>query len=734
MESTSLYAKCKETEVVSNMAKAEIGFILTHYAIPNDKEDLLCLLILALEYQLQKGDVCIRLTYEAIDKVLKEWLLSTEHFKDVDKAQELGDLVRFIYAKVLKPRAQVFFKDELKDLPCICYEDKSQEELPLVISYDRLYFRRYFIYEQKASKFVLENPNLSYYEDKKDYIKQALNILFPKTFSEIEWQKVAAAMATLRRFTIISGGPGTGKTTTVTKLLLLLLSLDKNLKKVCLCAPTGKAAARMAESLSFGLKSLKDHEALALAKLAGVDLQEEILAKIEVKPLTLHALIKVIPHRSGAIFNQDNPLECDILIVDEVSMLDLSLFNRLINALSSNTIVVMLGDRDQLNSVEAGSVLGDLCKRIGKILSLETLEKLSYLSGFSVEDLKQGKLSDEICLLIKSHRFNEASGIGVLSRVINAKEFSDLNFDLKSLRKPLREFLESVAPLLLDYAYEKMALIDLVLKAYKDTLFIKYLGEGRGELSLDKAASLIAKEVVQKPRVFNSFKEEAEPLPSQNAYAINFFEFLTYLAQKDFCLNENEALEAFTLLDKFRVLCSNRQGLLGDLKLNESIEEEVISTFKLEDKLEVLASHKWFPGRVVIITKNDPLLKIHNGDVGFAAYEKLQDGSKGSLRLFLRNEKEENGQKVKMLSPLFVVNHDSGFAMTIHKSQGSEYSKVLIVLSERMNEVISRELIYTAITRAKDYVKLICDRNILREGVNRDAVRESGLSLRIVKD
>lgn len=690
--------------------------------ITGEQRSALTLSVVALYYRQERGDICLRLEGgngepSPVEAVLEEW---TERAILLGRPYEQTQVEKIVKASRLLLQKVPSLSAALSHLPCV-YEADAQQgivpDVPLVLSLRRLYFRRYYLYECEAASFVALNRALPYATCKRDFIRQALEVLFPDSQDKVEWQKVAAAFASLKRFAIISGGPGTGKTTTVTRLLLLLLALDPGLRTICLCAPTGKAAARMAQSVSYQLSRPEVQTAAeGLARLAGLESGAKLSAFIPQSATTVHSLIKVVPHRVTARFNSERVLPCDILVVDEVSMLDLSLFNKLINAVDEKTCVIMLGDRDQLCSVEAGAVLGDLCASLGESEEQELLKTLASLTGYSAESLNRGKVSAEACLLSVSHRFDENSGIGVLAKVINARRAREVELNMERLAYPeLRKTLQEAQKddSAESYAKTKIKLIQQIFASFKDVVFKGVeTGEKHNpedtEQPLNDALSFLTRECLN---------------PGAKD---NYAPFLNYIKERDFILSDAEALVAFKLLDNFRVLCSNRRGVLGDLEINAALEKAVRRLYPDPHGDRVLPEG-YFPGRVVLITKNNPILRVHNGDVGFVAYEPAPDGSAGALKLFLPNEKGG----VDKISPLFIEHQESGFAMTVHKSQGSEYFRVLIVLSERDNAVLSRELVYTAVTRAKKELLLFANREILGRAVNRAAVRESGLRERI---
>ena len=277
---------------------------------------------------------------------------------------------------------------------------------PMVLAGDRLYLNRMWCNELTVASFFSEvNQPLSVDEAQ---LRQILDGLFPST-EGINWQKVAAAVALTRRISVISGGPGTGKTTTVAKLLAALVQMANGGRcRIHLAAPTGKAAARLTESLGA-----------ALRQLALTDDQKK---RLPVEASTLHRLLGAQPGSQRLRYHAGNPLHLDVLVVDEASMIDLPMMSRLIDALPAHGRVIFLGDRDQLASVEAGAVLGDICAWVNAGFTPARAEQLSRLTGMAVpggEPGGAGALRDSLCLLQTSYRFGSDSGIGQLAAAVN---------------------------------------------------------------------------------------------------------------------------------------------------------------------------------------------------------------------------------------------------------------------------------------------------------------------------
>ncbi len=668
-----LLLQAARSGLVSEIALAQADYLCRHY--PQQVSAPLVLLVLMLQYKLEQGDVCLRLPVHddpgSPAAVIAAWRSSSRLRRRWHTQDDFAQAQSFCAgAEVLLE--QLAGKKALKllaHLPfCTAADDEktdAEPKTPLILSRQRLYFRRYYLYETQAAAFVRRRRELPYYAQDKELLKQALELLFPGAAAqaEPEWQQAAAAAAALNNFTIISGGPGTGKTTTVIRLLLLLTALDPSLNVIALAAPTGKAAARMSESINLQLSSPTSPLPRIAAQLEQLTGREHLLAGIPQTAQTVHRLLKVVPHQVRAHFNAEHPLPADIVVVDEVSMVDLSLFHQLISALSAKTILILLGDKDQLCSVEAGSVLGDLasCLRPGcPQLSDDTAAKLAFLCGRTAAEIRSGILSDNAVLLTRTRRFKGDSGIGRLAATVNT-----LPPELALAQG--QEGQSAQSPQSAALQQEKAAQISRILQ------------ECAPKLSYVRAEPSLA-----------GLKNHSRALAQ---YSVNsgFGPFLSFLAARKFTLTDEEALQAFTLLDKYRVLCSNRLGLLGEQSLNALIAEEVRHKYQLSAQPD-------FPGRTILITRNDPVQGVTNGDVGFEAYE----AGSGHLRIFLPAAQGT----VKKVSPLFIPDKQTGFAITVHKSQGSEYQQVLLVLPEEHNPVLTKELIYTAVTRAKDELRI----------------------------
>ncbi len=503
---------------------------------------------------------------------------------------------------------------------------------PLILDgADRLYLHRYWDYEQRLAKDLLSRAQP--WSGAVDRTRLAADIsrLFPPLDrTEVDWQKLAAATAVLRHLSVISGGPGTGKTTTVTKILALLrLQPGGQALRIALAAPTGKAASRMQEAI---------HQAKSTLALP-----TEIATRIPEQATTLHRLLGVRQGQTGFRHHRDNLLPVDVLILDEASMIDVALMVKLLDALPQASRLILLGDKDQLASVEAGAVLGDICGNCTGPPQ-EFAKQLQLLTGEMpvAEGGKKGAVCDSIVVLRHSYRFGEDSGIGRLAAAVK-------------------------------------------------------------EGDMDQAVSLLGSKQGQAGVSLLSGENDAA----------------TYAAEKILALMRLIAQGApveslFTALNRFRLLCALKQGPAGSIELNQRIVTRL-------RKAGVPIEGEWFPGRPIMVTRNDYQLKFFNGDIGITLPDPRRAGEMGVVF-------QKEGGELRWLAPTRLPPHETVFAMTVHKSQGSEFAEVLLLLPDRDTPLLSRELIYTAITRARKQFVLSSPVELFQTAVKRRLSRQSGLA------
>lgn len=509
---------------------------------------------------------------------------------------------------------------------------------PLILDRrNRLYLYRYWDYEQRLAKALLTRARQTLAGLDESRLAADLTHLFGLPGERVDWQKIAAATALLRGLCVISGGPGTGKTTTVVRVLALLCAQQpERPPAVALAAPTGKAAARMQEAI----RAARDR----------LDLSPKLAAAIPDQAQTLHRLLGPLPDGVGFRHGPEQPLPLDVLIVDEASMIDLALMVKLVEALPADARLILLGDKDQLASVEAGAVLGDIC---GAVPGFRTAfrDRLAALTG---EPLPAGRdsaspLADCVVQLRRSYRFGRDSGIGRLARAVNTGRAA-----------PARGLLASERSADLRWR-------TLSGRGLSDQLALR-LAEGYGP--------------------YLRLLREGAP-----------------------------AIEIFAAFERFRVLCALRAGPFGVQQLNRLIEQ-MLARRRLIRPLQARAERLWYPGRPVMVTRNDYNLRLYNGDIGLALTDEA-----GHLRVWFQSV---DGQ-LRRLAPGRLPPHETVFAMTVHKSQGSEFDQVLLVLPPDDNRILGRELLYTGITRARLRVEVWATGPSFDTAVARRVLRASGL-------
>lgn len=509
---------------------------------------------------------------------------------------------------------------------------------PLVLHQQRLYLHRMWQSEGHVARFIIRESPVAAFD--RSLVRAALDKQFG--VQPDNWQKIAAAVAITRQIAVISGGPGTGKTTTVAKLLATMLALSGGAMRIRLAAPTGKAAARLTESLGKALQQL--------------DVSEEEKQRFPAEATTLHRLMGAVPGSQRMRYHAGNPLHLDLLVVDEASMVDLPMMANLIAALPPHARVIFLGDRDQLASVEAGAVLGDICRCAEAGYSPERAAELSELTGDAVEgndDSQAPLVRDSICLLRKSYRFDASSGIGQLALAVNAGE-------TRHVEKVFDAGFSDIERFSLNSSEAYQHLLMAGVSGYRD--YLTHLAEG------------------------------AQP---------------------------QDVLKAFS---RFQLLCALREGPFGVMGLNERIEVSLLRAGLI--RRTPGPAGKWYVGRPVMIARNDSALGLFNGDIGIAMPDE-----EGALKVFFPLP----DGSIKAVQPSRLPPHDTAYAMTVHKSQGSEFEHTLLVLPVQYTPVLTRELVYTAITRAKQRLTLYAETSVLHSAVKMRTLRRSGLVERLVE-
>ena len=536
------------------------------------------------------------------------------------------------------------------------------ERPPLVLRGSKLYLRRGWAHEQRVAAQVLQRAAIGKPFDI-EAARHWLDRLFPPNATlSVDWQKVACAVALQARLSIITGGPGTGKTHTAARLLALLFALDPvpQRLRVALAAPTGKAAARLRQSIASALQALEPNlaDTPALHKLA------ERIGPAR----TLHALLGARPETRRFAADAAHPLELDVLIVDEASMIHLEMMAALLAALPASARVVFLGDKDQLASVEAGAVLGDLCRDAAQgryTPATAAFVEAATGQALPIEFMGDGPaLAQQTVMLRHSHRFG--GRIGELALAVNA---GDANAAAALLRAASGESLQ-----------------------WPDTL----------------AASAVVQLAVHgrsgAPGGYSTYLQTVQQRP----------------ATADRATYEAWAVAVLTAFERFRVLCAVHDGEWGTASLNAGIERALAAEGRLARRGE------WYEGRPVMVTRNDASLGVFNGDIGIALrpFSVTAHGDGGAnLRAFF-----VDGNALRSVGVSRLAHVETAFAMTVHKSQGSEFEHTVLVLPAAPSRVLTRELVYTGITRARQAFTLVTGRRqAFAEALARRTRRSSGL-------
>ncbi|MGI9322144.1 MAG: exodeoxyribonuclease V subunit alpha, partial [Pseudomonadales bacterium] len=506
------------------------------------------------------------------------------------------------------------------------------EDAPLIVSGQRLFLHRYYHLEKEVAALITQRNQQRDFDA--EFLSKQLDKLFGGAPSEqVDLQRLAVFQACSRNLAIVTGGPGTGKTSIVAKVIDLLLAENPD-TRVRLAAPTGKAAMRLMESLGDG----RD----------GGGGEKRLDDDLEV--FTLHRLLGM--RRDGRSFrhSEDNPIPLDVLIIDEASMVDLALMHRTLSALPSEARLILLGDPYQLPSVETGNVLGDLCTA-EPAFSADFCKAAAPFLGQSARFVGQlapteagNLLTDAICRLEVSHRFADDSAIGLFAAAIKRG--------------------------------------DAELGSQTSNDFIEV--HDAAELDQDTCAEQLLD---------------------------HWQDYLALMTQQD--AGAKALLNAF---EQCRILCSRRNGFPGATAINEAIEE-LLENRRLKDR-----GSPYFQGRPILVTRNDYNLRLFNGDIGICVrkdnvWQVGFPSADGELRFFLATR---------------LPVHETCYAMTVHKSQGSEFDRVILMLTEESggeaDDLLTRELVYTGLTRSRQFVTLYCNPDDWQAIMQRTAQRTSGMT------
>lgn len=508
--------------------------------------------------------------------------------------------------------------------------------MPVILDQQRLYLHRYFDYQRRlARRLFLAHAQPCDLADTLAGLQASLQSLFAANAVRLgqaaDWQKLAAAMALRNRLTIVSGGPGTGKTTMVVNLLACLLQHEPD-NRVALAAPTGKAAARMSEAI----------------RERAADLSADVRERLPKEAFTIHRLLGMGGANTAFKHHAGQPLAIDTLIVDEASMLDLALATHLLEAVPDSARIILLGDKDQLAAVESGAVFAELSRN--PAMSEHGRQQLAELAATPIAVIDapparaDSKLSDSVVWFRQNFRFVDTPAIGTLATLINSGEVQPLLDWLSRQTDPAVLWLADANPGISSASWHQML--------------------------------------------------------------AGFADYLTAIKQ-----NPRDHVAVSKTFEHFRVLCAVREGERGTLALNAALSKHLRQ--QLEDDNDFHGG-EWFVGRPVMVLRNDYVLKLFNGDIGIT----LPDQN-GELMVFF----PQANQQFQQVAPMRLPEHETAFAMTIHKSQGSEFDQVMVVLPNSDCRILTRELLYTGVTRAKTKVLLAASQSPIEQAVSRTSKR-----------
>lgn len=517
--------------------------------------------------------------------------------------------------------------------------DGGTPRRPLVLDGDRLYLDRYWRYQERLLALLTTRAAIVHEDVDQAAMGARLDALFPKGEAKPDMQRVAAAVAMLRNLTVVAGGPGTGKTTTIVRILALLtqqaLDAGGTPPRILLAAPTGKAAARMMDAVRAARDALPASQA--------------VKDVIPLTAATIHRLLGTNWERPTRFrHDAEHPLPADVVVIDEVSMVDLALMTKLVDAVPPHARLILVGDRNQLASIEAGCILADLCGPSDATMSAQFAARVANVSGVEVAGIQDNEavpIGDCIVHLRHNHRFAEGSGIGALARAVNDGD--------------------------------EQAMLDV----------------------LDGRASDVDLQMAD---------PESRDASAVRASIVDGYR--SYLASRD-------PVTMLRELDRFRVLCAHREGSFGVAGLNEAIGSWLQSEGLIVDR-----TGNWWHGQPIMVLENNYDVSLFNGDVGVIVKEY------GRLRAWFPSSE---GIGARSVAPARLPATQTVFAMTVHKSQGSEFERVMFVLPPKPSPLLTRELLYTAISRARSHVSIFGRTDVLLAAIRERVQRSSGLRERL---
>ncbi|MGB4269451.1 MAG: exodeoxyribonuclease V subunit alpha [Spirochaetota bacterium] len=511
-------------------------------------------------------------------------------------------------------------------LDCDAFAKTEHHIKPLVYMDGNCYLYRYFNYENTILHFF--KTSQGNIDITIDDCSNAIEELHSKGIHFSDEQVLAQLTALTHRFSIVSGGPGTGKTTVIAAIVYQLLRINPDCS-IALCAPTGKAASRLMQAIAHFKETYVAHTQI----------------NFPAEAFTIHRLLGYQKGQLEFYYNEQQPLPYDVVIVDECSMVDIPLMAKLVKALKGDARLILVGDKDQLSSVEAGAFFGDVCWGATEFTYTDSGKKLLHCCNYIIEDKKKKShpLRDAIVILNKTFRFGDDSGIAALAAAIRN------NDEHKAMEVLANKYT------------------DVELKEYDSFEWL-----------------------------YATIQDYAK----------------TYYSN----ISAQENIEdVFDKLSNLCILAPFNRGHWGVETYNTLIEKQ----------LRPPISGEWYNGRIIMITANDYYLDVFNGDVGV-------HNSSDDAVYFLKAD------GFRKINTSLLTNYVPAYSITVHKSQGSEFNHVVLVLphttidnNEHWKMLLTRELLYTAVTRARKKLTILGNREILQFMIKNPTLRSSGLRQRL---
>ncbi|QJC29254.1 exodeoxyribonuclease V subunit alpha [Enterobacteriaceae endosymbiont of Plateumaris rustica] len=588
------------------------------YIMASKNEPYLMFIIAYLSYFIGKGNTCLPLIKFNIKKILKKnnIILSKKETQLIDN-----------------------IKKQEKNLLNYPIVSNGKKVTPLVIQNNCLYLYRIWKEENIIIKNLINNHFIL---PPVNNIKKILNTLFKP--SDI-YQKISIAMAYTHKISIISGSPGTGKTHIIAKLITFFIKIYSIPLNIKIVASTGKAANRLTESINQYF--IKNNFLITKTEKKN----------IPNKATTIHHLLKINLYNKETIYNINNKLNTDLLIIDEASMIDLSLMSIILNVLSINSRLILLGDDNQLPPIELGFIFQDICNFKKFNFTKKYSEWLYSIINYNIKNKNNNEclfLRNFISLLKYNYRYKCYSGINQLSILVkegNVKKIKEL-------------FLK---------------------KKFNDIKFININNEKKYKYMI-------------------------------NQFIIEYKKYFVYMNKK------NNIHDFFKIFNEYQILCAVKHGIFGTKEINNQLENEFFKKNILDNTYK---KNDWYIGRPIIITQNNDFLNLYNGDIGITFLDTSDNELK--VKFSLSNGKYHN---------ILINNlpkYNIAYAITVHKSQGSEFNNTSLVLPNKYSSLLTRELIYTAITRSKLTISIYSNTSILFKSIKSKIIRFSNLENRILQ-